>query len=306
MLDLFYQKEMGKLKSNKEFIQEAMKVHGELYDYSTTKYINAKTKVVIKCKIHGDFIQSPRTHLRGQGCRLCGIDARVKNSIIPFKVFEEKAFTIHNNFYSYNESSYVSLGKNMEIICPTHGSFTQKPEKHLMGRGCMKCAGNFPLTLDDFKKRADKVHRNSYDYTTSEYNGINHPIDIICKAHGKFSQQAAAHLKGSKCPKCAHSISVSEDEIVKIIESMGLNVIVRNRKIIKPYELDIYIPELNKAIEFNGTYWHYSEKHFIPGKHGLKSKLCRQKGIKLLHVREDLWLINKEKMKNIIKNFLNL
>lgn len=87
---------------------------------------------------------------------------------------------------------------------------------------------------------------------------------------------------------------------------MGLNVIVRNRKIIKPYELDIYIPELNKAIEFNGTYWHYSEKHFIPGKHGLKSKLCRRKGIKLLHVREDLWLKDKEKMKNIIKNFLNL
>ena len=48
------------------------------------------------------------------------------------------------------------------------------------------------------------------------------------------------------------------------------------------------------------------EKVIIQGKHGLKSKLCRQKGIKLLHVREDLWLINKEKMKNIIKNFLNL
>ena len=306
MLDLFYQKEMGKLKSNKEFIQEAMKVHGELYDYSTTKYINAKTKVVIKCKIHGDFIQSPRTHLRGQGCRLCGIATRVKNSIIPFKVFEEKAFTIHSNFYSYNESSYVSLGKNMEIICPTHGSFTQKPEKHLMGRGCMKCAGNFPLTFEDFKNRADIVHCNTYEYPDQIICGNKDKVKIICKTHGEFFQYLLNHLKGSRCPKCAHSISVPEDEIVKIIESMGLKVIARNRKIIKPYELDIYIPELNKAIEFNGTYWHYSEKHFIPGKHGLKSKLCRQKGIKLLHVREDLWLKDKEKMKNIIKNFLNL
>ena len=41
-------------------------------------------------------------------------------------------------------------------------------------------------------------------------------------------------------------------------------------------------------------------------KHGLKSNLCREKRIKLLHVREDLWIKDKEKMKNIIKNFLSL
>ena len=63
--------------------------------------------------------------------------------------------------------------------------------------------------------------------------------------------------------------------------------------------------ELNKAIEFNGKYWHYNE-NFKPGKHALKSNLCRKKGIKLLHIREDLWLRDKEKMKNVICDFLKL
>ena len=141
------------------------------------------------------------------------------------------------------------------------------------------------------------------------YASIDKDIDIlegqIRKMKTKKDKQNMTESIRAKEASRAEEHEI-EDEIVKIIESMGLKVITRNRKIIKPYELDIYIPELNKAIEFNGTYWHYSEKHFIPGKHGLKSKLCRQKGIKLLHVREDLWLINKEKMKNIIKNFLNL
>ena len=69
--------------------------------------------------------------------------------------------------------------------------------------------------------------------------------------------------------------------------------------------MDIYLPELKKAIEFNGTYWHYNPKYFVPGKHAKKSIMCRKQGLKLLHLREDLWIRDKEKMKNIIKNFLN-
>ena len=40
------------------------------------------------------------------------------------------------------------------------------------------------------------------------------------------------------------------------------------------------------------------------GYHGMKSNLCREKGIRLLHVREDLWRKNKEKMKKIIEKFI--
>ena len=80
-----------------------------------------------------------------------------------------------------------------------------------------------------------------------------------------------------------------------------------NRKYIYPYELDIYIPSLKKAIEFNGEWWHYN--HSNPnckprGYHAMKSNLCREKGIKLLHIREDLWNRDEGKMKQIIIKFL--
>ena len=45
-------------------------------------------------------------------------------------------------------------------------------------------------------------------------------------------------------------------------------------------------------------------KHFEKGKHSTKSNLCKDEGIKLLHVREKLWVNEKEKMKNVIKQFL--
>ena len=70
-------------------------------------------------------------------------------------------------------------------------------------------------------------------------------------------------------------------------------------------ELDIYIPSLNKAIEFNGTYWHYHPDNFIPERHGNKSKLCKKLNISLLHLRQDLWLKDKQKMKKVIHKFLD-
>lgn len=59
--------------SNKvDFIQKAIRVHGDLYLYSNIIYINARTHVEIECKIHGNFKQTPDNHLRGNGCPKCG------------------------------------------------------------------------------------------------------------------------------------------------------------------------------------------------------------------------------------------
>ena len=57
--------------NTQEFVEKAIKKHGELYDYSNTKYINAISKVSIHCKIHGEFLQKANDHLNGCGCPLC-------------------------------------------------------------------------------------------------------------------------------------------------------------------------------------------------------------------------------------------
>jgi hypothetical protein len=66
--------------SEKEFIEKAKYVHGDKYDYSKTKYINSRNKVIITCKNHGDFNQKAESHLRGRGCPNC-IKSKGENNI---------------------------------------------------------------------------------------------------------------------------------------------------------------------------------------------------------------------------------
>ena len=57
--------------TNNEFITKPIFLHGFLYDYSETNYVNNYTKITIKCKTHGSFLQTPSNHLSGKGCELC-------------------------------------------------------------------------------------------------------------------------------------------------------------------------------------------------------------------------------------------
>lgn len=61
-----------KVKTTERFIEDAKKVHGDLYDYSKVNYIGVRKKIKIICKKHGEFKQDPNNHLSGYGCGKCG------------------------------------------------------------------------------------------------------------------------------------------------------------------------------------------------------------------------------------------
>ena len=58
-------------KTNLQFLEDAIKVHGNTYDYSLANYTHSQTKIEIICKSHGGFWQEPSNHLRGRGCPKC-------------------------------------------------------------------------------------------------------------------------------------------------------------------------------------------------------------------------------------------
>lgn len=63
----------NKPKTKEQFIEDAVKIHGPKYDYSLVDYVRAVDKVVIKCRWHGTFRQSPNAHLsQKSGCPTCG------------------------------------------------------------------------------------------------------------------------------------------------------------------------------------------------------------------------------------------
>jgi len=108
------------------------------------------------------------------------------------------------------------------------------------------------------------------------------------------------------CPACTpKNKSKPEREIINWLKSLNINIIENDRKLIKPLELDIYIPSHNIAIEFDGLYWH-SDKFKEKNYHLNKTLKCKENGIQLLHIFEDEW-VNKQKIvENIIKIRLGL
>lgn len=58
--------------TTESFIEKSRIVHGETYDYSKVIYNNTITNVIISCRYHGEFMQTPHNHLKGSGCMKCG------------------------------------------------------------------------------------------------------------------------------------------------------------------------------------------------------------------------------------------
>lgn len=61
------------------FLEKSNNIHDDFYNYEKTNYINARTKITIVCPVHGEFEQLPFNHLKGKGCKKCGIEKVKKN-----------------------------------------------------------------------------------------------------------------------------------------------------------------------------------------------------------------------------------
>jgi hypothetical protein len=294
--------------TTKEFIKRAKEIHGNKYDYSKVEYGNAKTKVCIICPEHGEFWQNPSSHYQNKrGCSLCS-----NNKKLTTKEFIKRAKEIHGNKYDYSKVEYENLHKKVCIICPEHGEFWQNPSKHIHRKhGCPNCGiinrgEKRRLNIKEFVKKSNKIHNNKYDYSKTKY--INNKIDvcIICPEHGEFWQTPTNHFKGCGCPNCIKNFSIYEKEIVDFLKEHLAEIITNNKSIIYPYELDIYIPSHKIAIEFNGLYWHSEKQVKDKNYHLNKTKLCKEKDIRLIHIFEDEWINKKEIVKNRLKSFLGL
>lgn len=122
--------------------------------------------------------------------------------------FIRRANEIHNGRYDYSKVQYVNGTTPVIIICPEHGEFSIKPQKHLAGQGCKPCGyirNSHTLRKDTawFIAKATKVHHGKYDYSRAVYNGAEEEVEIICPIHGVFRQRAISHTSGYGCNKCA-------------------------------------------------------------------------------------------------------
>ncbi len=137
--------------------------------------------------------------------------------------FIKKSREIHNNKYDYSLVEYRNNKTKVEIICPIHGIFKQRPDNHIHGNGCPLCnIEHKKFTLNKFIEKSQKIHNNKYDYSLVNYINIKTKIKIICPIHGVFEQLPKNHLNGQGCADCfGNKLSSTEDFIRKSIKIHG-------------------------------------------------------------------------------------
>lgn len=131
------------------------------------------------------------------------------------------------------------------------------------------------------------------NYLNISYNKISYHLNKYGLSHSKYMDTIYT--------------SSGERELYRYVCSLVDADVLHNVKdVIKPYELDIYIPSEKLAIEFNGTYWH-SDLNKESTYHQKKLLACEKLGIQLIHVYEYEWNndYTKEKIKKLISNRLN-
>lgn len=163
-------------------------------------------------------------------------------------------------------------------------------------------------------EKINSIENASPLFTLDEYQNTNRKKDYLkwkCNICGnEFYAKYFNGIISKKC-ECQHIRlsdvgSKGEYEIIDFIKSVNNSLTIEHhsKSIPNLYEVDIYIPELKIAIEYNGCYWH--NIHYHGGLYHLnKTELCERSGIHLIHIWEYDWKENHDFVKEKLKSIIN-
>lgn len=194
-------------------------------------------------------------------------------------------------------------------MCPKGHIWAVPYFKFLSGTRCNICANNVKYKIEKIEKH---VNDKGYWLISRIYKNSNSKLLMKCpNLHETMISFHEFSTRDIPCCQC-HPLSLPETVLFDSIKEKypstkrlrECNVKIKDKPHIKGFEIDIFIPHLNKGIEFDGKYWHSykglrrSRGHWpdedVLNYHEIKDKYYLSKGIKILHVREIDWIIDSK------------
>lgn len=278
-----------------------------------------KSKATLKAKYgsetYNNVEKSKETHLKKYGKVGYNNREKYKQTCIekfgcdnPFGNADIISKGKQTRLEKYGSETFVNAEKNRQTKLERYGdpnyNNRQKFLKTMAENGIweIRTQKNINTSL---KKYGTKSHKQSHfkNYENIDNLEVYSQFKSVqdCEKYFNVSYTTARNLILKFNPELCKNKCLSEDIFATHIQTK--NKIIRSRKIIPPKELDIYLPENNLAIEYNGLLFHsqgisehaiFNTPNFDKNYHLQKTLECKNRGIQLFHIFEgeniDLWL----------------
>jgi hypothetical protein len=280
-------------KKDTEFVK--LEFAKENYQLLTKKYGSSQQKLNYICPKGHKHNISWSNWYQGQRCPHYARNIKKTIEFIRSELARED--------YKLLTKKYINNTQKLEYVCPEGHRHSISWHNWCQGKRCPHRAGLVKKTIEFIRSEFTK---KGYKLLTTEYINCDQKLKYICPKGHSHSVSWSNWRRGQRCPYRTGIISKGEIEVRNFIKSLEIKVFSNNRsQIFNPetgngLELDIFMPDLNKAVEYNGEYWHKDKIN----NDLLKQKLCELKGIDLLTIWDKEWKINNEKCKNKITKFL--
>lgn len=259
------------------------------------------------CPKGHSYLSDFPNRIRGRGCPQC-IGRKTTKMKDDFPEIA-KEWNDEKNIDTFTSgSTYLAQWK-----CANNHTYKEIIKNRTKHKKCPVCEERLPspfyISDKDLLKEWD-YEKNVFDPKSVSKNS-HKKVWWKCDKGHSWQTPMYMYTRGSRCYKCwaGKQSSQGENELADYISNIVKienNIIKHDKSIICPYELDIYLPDFNIAVEFNGTYWHSEKAGKDKYYHFNKWNLCRKQGIQLITIWEDDWRDNRDVIKSMISHKLNV
>lgn len=281
--------------SGEKYIEKAISVHGNYYDYSKVEYVNAKTKVHIICPRHGSFLQESDSHLAGKGCPKC------KSSVLESMLIE--TFKKNNIFYEYQyklsgmgKKSYDFYLPDLKLIIECQG------EQHFAPVNFRRDNENLHV-FEEFHKR---INLDFEKYKVAKQNGI----DIIYFTIPNLFKDKNIDIN-LPFYKDKQVFKHTED-LLSYITKRIIDGDIDNTS--NEYSFRNFLLSISNDFAYqDGAYVHKNYKIYLIKCKGNEKdslnyirRLNKKRFYKSIFIYEDEWVNNKELIRSKLEHILNI